>query len=65
VKWYLPASLWRRLLTFTVAIPVLVGCGLDEAAKTQHTENSLRRFRDATQDATECRAALPRLAPGR
>ena len=33
MKWYLPASLWRRLLTFTVTIPVLVGCGLDEAAK--------------------------------
>jgi hypothetical protein len=60
VKWCLPAPRWRVALAFTVAIPVLGDCGLDEAAKTLHTENSLRRFRDASQDAVECRAALAR-----
>lgn len=60
MKWYLPALRWRIVLTSTVAIPVLGACGLDEAAKTLHTENSLRRFRDATQDAVECRTAVAR-----
>jgi hypothetical protein len=60
VKWYPPASRWRGFLALSIAISMLGGCVLDEAAKTLHTENSLRRFQKATQDAVECRAALAR-----